>query len=239
MSDTRSNRGPHPKDRELFASEQIAALRSALHDFSWLLSRGYARPSSLKLVGDRYGLRERQRVALGRAACGDEEVALRKSKEVGKRELKGVVLAIDGFNLITTIEAALGGGLLLRCRDGCIRDVASMHGSYRKVAQTQTAIDAIGGVLSSLEPERCDWFLDQPVSNSGRLKTILLETAESNGWNWTVELVMNPDRVLKDSPAVAITSDSIILNECERWFNLTPQVLEQHVPAPWLIDLGH
>ena len=57
MSDSRSNRGPHPKDAELFAPNQIAGIRSAL-----------------KLVGDRDLFRARQRIALNRAACGDQEV---------------------------------------------------------------------------------------------------------------------------------------------------------------------
>ncbi len=74
MSDSRSNRGPHPKDAELFAPNQIAGIRSALHDFAWLLSRGYACNSPLKLVGDRDQFRARQRISLNRAACGDQEV---------------------------------------------------------------------------------------------------------------------------------------------------------------------
>jgi hypothetical protein len=72
MPDKRSNRGPHPKDHDLFAPLQIEAIRRAMSDFSWLLSRGYARPSSLKIVGDRHKLRERQRVALSRVACSDD-----------------------------------------------------------------------------------------------------------------------------------------------------------------------
>lgn len=238
MSDSRSNRGPHPQDTELFAPERVAVMRGAAEDLSWLLSRGYARASSLKLVGDRYDLRERQRVALGRAVAGDREVKDRRKGEVGAAELPGAVVAIDGFNLITTIEAALGGGLLLRCRDGCVRDLASMHGSYRKVAQTTKAIECIGETLARLGVSRCDWFLDQPVSNSGRLKSLLLETAAREGWDWSAELVFDPDKVLKESASVVISSDSVVLNECRRWFNLTPHVLAGRGIDAWMIDLS-
>lgn len=238
MPDKRKNRGPHPKDRELFAAPQIEAIGRAMSDFSWLLSRGYARPSSLKLIGDRHKLRERQRVALNRVACSDDEVALRRSKHLETEAVNAATLAIDGFNLITTIEAALSGGLLIICRDGCIRDIASMHGNYRRVSQTMTAIQIIGETLHSLNVGPCEWYLDKPVSNSGRLKVLLEETAAEYNWDWTAELAFDPDAILKQSEAVAITSDSIILNECRHWFNLTSAILERHIEDRWLVDLS-
>ena len=71
MPDTRRHRGPHPEDAELFAPASWPALRAATTDLSWLLSRGYAEPSSLKLVGDCFQLTERQRTAVMRSACSD------------------------------------------------------------------------------------------------------------------------------------------------------------------------
>ena len=68
MPDRRRHRGAHPRDRELFAPERIEDLRRAVGDLSWLLSRGYAPTSSLKIVGDRYDLAQRQRTAVARAA---------------------------------------------------------------------------------------------------------------------------------------------------------------------------
>src|SRR5688500_10446127 len=53
MPDHRSHRGPHPEDAGLFAPAVHPTLRSAVADLSWLLTRGYADPSALKLVGDR------------------------------------------------------------------------------------------------------------------------------------------------------------------------------------------
>ena len=38
----------------------------------------------------------------------------------------------------------MGGGIVLLARDGCYRDMASMHGTYRKVAETVPALEAIG-----------------------------------------------------------------------------------------------
>ena len=52
-----------PDDQQLFAADNVPRLQEATRDLSWLLSRGYASPSALKIVGDRYLLDRRQRVA--------------------------------------------------------------------------------------------------------------------------------------------------------------------------------
>jgi hypothetical protein len=67
------HRGAHPKDRQLFADAARPALRGAVADHSWLLSRGYAPTASLKLVGDHFAFKERQRLAVARAACPDQQ----------------------------------------------------------------------------------------------------------------------------------------------------------------------
>ena len=123
-------------DRQLFSNEQEATLRDAARDLSWLLTRNYASNSALKLVGDRYALNARQRLAVGRGACSDLAAESRRQREVNRNLLAGNELWIDGFNVLTSIEAALSGGVILHSRDGCYRDMASMHGSYRRVEET-------------------------------------------------------------------------------------------------------
>ena len=71
MPDKRSHRGPHPDDAKLFAPEKIAHLRNAVEDFSLLLTKGYADKGALKLVGDKFSLTQRQRLAVMRSACSD------------------------------------------------------------------------------------------------------------------------------------------------------------------------
>ena len=48
-------------------------------DFSWLLTRGYAEKGALKLVGDRFSLTERQRLAVMRSACSDQHLSPAKA----------------------------------------------------------------------------------------------------------------------------------------------------------------
>jgi hypothetical protein len=238
MPDARRHRGPHPHDQELFASETHAALREAVGHLSWLRTRGYAEPSALKLVGDRFSLTERQRRAVARCGCSDQQLARRCGTQVPLVGWAGETVEIDGFNVLTTIEAALAGGVVLLARDGCYRDMASMHGSYRKVDETRPALTLIGECLARHGVAACVWRLDRPVSNSGRLQTILIELAQSHGWDWSVSLDADPDPLLCRTGRLVASADSMILDACGRWCNLARTVVEEAVPAANVVRLN-
>ena len=241
MPDKRSHRGPGPKDAELFAKTHVIRLTEAVVDLNWLLSRGYAETSGLKLVGDRYRLTERQRTAVMRCACSEDQRQRRRESELRLEDVCGKPAVLDGYNVLITVEAALSGAVLLRGSDGCIRDVAGIHGTYRNVEETQPAIRYITDALGRLETGDVLWLLDRPVSNSGRLRQRLLNWSDEKNLNWQVELVPDPDFLLIRSDRVILTSDSAVLDRCRCWFNFIPQVLRAMTftpNGPWLIDLA-
>jgi hypothetical protein len=137
-----------------------------------------------------------------------------------------------------TVEAALGGGVVLATRDGCYRDLASVHGTYRKVAETLPAIELIGRTLADLGIASAEWLLDRPVSNSGRLRQLLLATAATHGWLWTVDLVDSPDRDLSHGETLIATADSAILDRNGPFANLARWVVERHVAGAWVVSLA-
>ncbi len=189
-------------------------------------------------MGDRFALIDRQRLCLQRCACSDQALAGRKSREVGRAGIEGAVLWVDGLNVVTTVEAALAGGVILGGRDGCFRDMAGMHGHYKRVTETLPAIRLAGQTLAGLRPSEVVWLLDKPVSNSGRLAGWIRETAAEHGWNWRVELVPNPDPVLAASTEIVATADSVILDRCARWFNLARAIVTEQVPQAWVLEFG-
>ena len=237
MPDTRTHRGAHPEDPRLFRQEQLPALRAGCHDLAWLLSQGYASKSALKLVGDRYALTQRQRMALARTACSDEAAQRSAATMRSPTDLKGQDLWIDGYNVLTSIEAAIAGGVILVARDRCYRDLASMHGSWRKVTETEPAIERIGQYLAAHQVQRCFWLLDRPVSNSGRLRGMLLQTATRMGWDWTVQLEANPDRLLCHCCQTVASSDREVLAQVSRWLNLVRLVIDDSLATSWIVDL--
>ena len=103
---------------------------------------------------------------------------------------------LDGYNVLTTVEAALAGAVVLAGADETYRDMASMHGSYRKVAETEPAVVLIGETLAELKPDETRWLLDKPVSNSGRLSADRCRNGRRHGWPWNVDLVADPDPLL-------------------------------------------
>ena len=92
--------------------------------------------------------------------------------------MAGSTLAIDGFNCVIAVEAALSGGVLLRCRDRATRDLASVHGSYRRVDVTAAALERLVAQIAMHRPKHVVWWLDRPVSNSGRLGAMIEQALE-------------------------------------------------------------
>src|SRR5262249_35966659 len=183
-------------------------------------------------------LRDRQRLAISRAACPESRRRERAGTCRSLESIRGEQILIDGFNLLITIEAALSGGLLLRCRDECVRDLSSVHGSYRSVQETERALGLIGQVLEPLAPCTVTWLLDRPVSNSGRLARCITAVAEPRGWPWRAEVIFNPDTALQKSDRLVISSDSVVLDSAARWVNLAAHVVDEHLSKAWVVDLA-
>jgi hypothetical protein len=234
---TSRHRGADPEDERSFSVGSVYTLRQACGDLCWLLDRGYGIDSAMELVGDRHRLTRRQRIAIARCACSCQEKERRQSSCLGLAQLSGQELWLDGFNVLTIIESALGGGVILIGRDGCCRDVAGVYSHYHKVAETDPALRTIGAAVSQLGVTKCRWWLDRPVDNSGRLKGIIQQMAGEAGWPWEVELVTNPDRVLSATDQVVCSSDHAILDRCQRWFNLAHRLIVDHVPQSRVVDL--
>jgi hypothetical protein len=239
MSSADRHRGRHPADEELFGADATPALRQAVADLSWLLSRGYAMNSSVKLVGDRHQLRERQRLAATRAACSDSAREKRTRQRLPAEALRGRTVWVDGFNLLVSLEAALSGGVLLHCRDGCLRDMSAVHGSYHAVVETDAALALAAARLTELHAASVHWLLDKPVSNSGRLAARIRELAEQHHWPWTVDTVFNPDAdLIAARDTIIISSDAMVIDHAASWYNLAADLILTHRCGPaWVVDL--
>lgn len=238
MPDTRTRRGPHPRDRDLFSTRWVPILRTAVEELSWLSTRGYSDKASLKLVGDRHKLRDRQRKVLQRCAASDQSCASRRAKQLAREELEGATLVVDGYNVLLTLEAALSGGLCVLARDGVLRDLAAMSAHYRRVQATHSAIDILADFFAAAACKQIIWYLDRPVSNSGRLKRMILQTLGERTPAWRVDLTDRTDFLLTHSPHVVASADSAVIDGCQRWFNLARTVVESKIPGAWLLDLG-
>lgn len=165
---TPHHRCAHPDDRAVFAPPRMPALQRAVEEVSWLLGRGYPIGLAVRAAGDRHQLPQRARLAVTRASASPAEASARRARCVPVEALRGASLDVDAFNVLITLELALGGAPLLACVDGPLRDLAGMRGTYRLAVETPGAIALLGAALTRWAVADCTLWIDAPVSNSGR-----------------------------------------------------------------------
>ncbi|WP_230637201.1 DUF434 domain-containing protein [Chryseobacterium sp. LC2016-29] len=222
------NRGKNTGDDTLFSSQkQIDKLKLAVQDMKYLLSRNYAEKASSELVGNHYRLKARQIQALRGASASEDQIQNRKNKELQILDLKDKTIYLDGFNVLILLESLLSKAYIFEGIDGCFRDLSGVHGTYKRVDQTQKAIELVATFFQRSQVQKLIWIFDQPVSNSGRIKEKILDLAQENNFDWNVELEFNPDRFLVENAEIIVSSDAWILDHSKNWFNLIKYLINE------------
>ena len=229
-----AKRGFVPSDEREFGNKAIPKLRNAAEEVLFLLNHGYPVKGATRFVGDHYMFSERQRLALARTVSPEEQIASRLSKEV--KNIEGETIYIDGFNVIIGLEIAFSESMLFTCMDGTIRDLAGLRGTYRLIPETDLAVKALIKTLKKLKVGKAFIYLDKPVSNSGRLRQKINKYAEEVDIEVEVEIEDAVDYILKQKPLIA-SGDAIILDACDKWFNLVRTVIEENVGEYSYIDI--
>lgn len=220
-----AKRGYVPKDDRYFSAESCKTLRMASEHICYLINRGYNLKHASTFVGDHLQLSDRQRTAIVRSVATNDQLVNRRAKEVPLGQLSGQAVWIDGFNAIIALEVMLSKSTLLACMDGSIRDLASLRGTYRIVSQTPAAAQLLFDVLRDANIASAIILLDRPVSNSGRLRTLLDDLGGAYPFDLDVRVEDGVDRLLYGKPNV-ISSDSIVLDNSASWTNLSQRRLE-------------
>ncbi len=220
-----AKRGYLPEDERNFSPAAIPIMKTASQHICYLLNKGYDLKSASTFVGNHFLLSERQRLAIARSVAADEQLRTREAKE--KTALDGAEVWIDGFNTVITLEVMFSDSLLFECMDKTIRDLAALRGTYRIIPETEKAVGALFGTLKEQNIKTAHILLDEPVSNSGRLKTLLAEFGEGYPFDLDIQILKAVDPALWDKDNV-ITTDSIILDHCIGWFNLMKICVQKH-----------
>lgn len=122
----------------------------------------------------------------------------------------------------------LSESLLLKCMDGTVRDLAALRGTYRLIDKTDGAIQMIGRKLAEYKVGKTVFYLDAPVSNSGRLKGRILKLLAEYDFEVQVEVINQVDSALEKLDNV-ITGDAIILDKCISWINMNRQIIDDYI----------
>lgn len=198
--------------------EVTPKLVSAAVDFFYLLERGYGRRASLDVVTSRWGLSKLERAALYRCVFDSKTSAERVSKMLARPPEK---LAIDGFNVLSTIQSALIGDSLVLALDGFVRDLSA---SIRRVAVNQllaVALNVLLSALSRLNVRETIIVFDAQVSKSGEFARTArgLLSSYIGGGEVLVSSKADTSLAALSGDYIVATSDSLLVDRVRAVFD--------------------
>ena len=216
---------------------KLEDLQKAAIDFHYLLNRGYPRKTSLELIGNRYDLSFDQRHLLHRGIFSDSDAVTRRKKMVSLQGLRNKKVAIDGHNMLITIEAALSGRPLILSNDGFIRDISGLSGKFKKTRVSDKAIHLILGVLKRSKPFHVLFLFDAPISKSGLLAYGVREQLKKDHLPGDALAVRVPEKILLGFTGIVVTSDTAIIDQSREVFDLAGYIIETRIKPKSLFKL--
>jgi hypothetical protein len=212
-------------------------LQRAAEDFRYLLNRGHSRKASLELVGNHYQLTADYRHLLHRGVFADLEAKSRRRKKVSAKDLLQRNLAIDGHNVLITIEAGLSGRPLILGDDGFIRDISGLSGSFKITETTDRAIRWIIHALKNMKPRQTLFFFDAPISRSGKLAQEVRKQLREENLSGDAQAVKVPEKFLIGFQGVIATSDTAIIDQSKKLLDLADHILKEKTKLESLVQL--
>lgn len=192
----------------------------------------------MKLVGEHFQLRQRQRLAILSSSCTDRFRESRKKNHRLLNELVGRQLGIDGLYCISTVTAAILGGVLFRGRDGGLRELPLPKRPESYLAEeTIRAIGLLSNLLSGSQLKQVVWFLDKTTSTSSLVREELEGLSSAAKWPWNVEMVTDRDQRLPNFEGTIATTDYTLLDRLNEWIDLPSVVVDRFLPGAWIVDL--
>jgi hypothetical protein len=212
-------------------------LQQAAKDFRYLLNRGYSRRAALELVGNRYQLAADQRHLLHRGVYSHTDSESRQQKRIPIETITNRDLAIDGHNVLITIEAGLEERPLILGDDGFIRDISGLSGSFKKSEATDDALRLILKIIKRVKPRRTLFLFDSPISMSGNLAEGVRRLLIREDLLGDAKAVRVPEQILIGFPGVVATSDTAIIDQSKKVVDLAGEILKRSGKMRSLIRL--
>jgi len=213
------------------------SLQEAARDFRYLLNRGYPRKASLELVGNRHTLSSDQRHLLHRGVFSDSDTRLRTTKKISLRSLRDKPVAIDGYNILITVESALFGRPLISSNDGFIRDISGLSGKFKKTEITDKALHLIVDFLKKTRPRHTLFLFDAPISRSGLLAQKVRKILKDENISGDARAVRVPEETLIGFNGIVATSDTAIIDRSPEVFDLAGQIIKSRIRPGSLLKL--
>lgn len=209
-------------------SEVVEAAR----DYKYLLNRGFPQKASLDFVSANYGLAPAERNLLLRCVHRDADSEAVRGKTV--REVRGLDLVVDGYNVILTVASAIEGLTLFLCDDGFVRDLRSSYTKSFESPSVGKAVAYVARAIDMLGARSILVVLDKNVSWSARHAELL-----ESSYGIRTATAARADIAVLGSDGVVSSSDFVILLRSRRVYDLAQFVVRNLVPDVEIVDLQH
>ena len=137
--------------------------------------------------------------------------------------------AVDGYNVVITVEASLSGKPLVLGDDGFVRDISGLSGNFKRTERTEEALQSILNVLKRIKPCKTFFFFDSPISRSGNLAQTVRDLLKKEELSGDAQAVKVPEKILIGFPGVVATSDTAIIDQSEKVVDLAGYIIRQHM----------
>lgn len=204
-------------------------LKEAAKDFRYLLNRGYPRKTTLELVGNRHRLNFEDRDLLHRGVFSSADSQARRKRRISLKAIRGEDLAVDGHNVLITIEAGICGRPLILGDDGYVRDISRLSGSFKKTKKTEEALRFIVSALKEANPRQTLFLLDAPMSMSGRLAGEIRELLKRENLFGDAIAVKVPESILIGYSGIVATSDTGIIDRSNKVLDLAGYIIMKRI----------
>ncbi|MBW1670023.1 MAG: DUF434 domain-containing protein [Deltaproteobacteria bacterium] len=204
-------------------------LRPAALDFRFLLSRGYPRKSALLFVGNHFQLHQGERDLLYRGVFTRKQSMARCAKIVRVGTIKGEKLAIDGHNILITLESAIKRRPLLLADDNFVRDISRIFRRFRPTDRTRAAWALVEGLLSDYQPCHVTVLLDAPLPKSGELAARIRQWMKYAKIKGDVTTATRPESSLLALEGIKASADSVIIDRSTRVFDLAGHIIRRRL----------
>jgi hypothetical protein len=205
----------------------IRQLLPAAEDYRLLLARGYPPPAVLNLVGNRYQLTASARMILRRGVFDPQVAARRRLKLLPVGDLAGRPLALDGHNVVITLECALRGVAVLAADDGWVRDIGQVSHRFRLSPLTEQALMLLGRYFAARNVSPVQFWYDAPMSRSGDLAAVTRKILAVCRLPGEAQAVPVPEKHLLEFDGAIGSSDSYLLDRAGQVVDVAGEIIRQ------------
>ena len=168
-------------------------------------------------------------------AVPSEVARFRREKRTPLKELSGREVAIDGYNVLITVESLLLGAPVYLCDDGFLRDARGIFRRYRSSIVTDQALSEILSLLKESGVGGAMVLLDQQISRSGELASEIRERMAELEVLGSAKTAPDVDRRLKRAKSPVATGDGTIIDASAEAVDIPGEVAKRKGMEPMIL----